>query len=67
MFANLISNTKITGRPSDYLRELLAIVSKIRAGDELVRHRFIQALPPNIAPVVVAKKSLTIRDRHTCR
>lgn len=66
MFANLISNTKITDRPSDYLRELLSTASKVTVGDKLVRHQSIQALLLTITPAaVVAAQILSLSELGT--
>ena len=60
LFARLMSDTKMTGRPSFYLRELMSTASKVGVGEDLVKHRFIQALPSAISPVVAAQKDLTL-------
>ena len=56
----LMSSSKITGRPSVYLSELMALASRIGVGEDIVRHRFIQALPTSIKPVVAAQTDLEI-------
>ena len=48
----------MTGRPSSYLCELQQIASKVGAGEELVCHKFLQALPANIRPVLASQKTL---------
>ena len=60
LFEKLITNTKLTGRPSLYLQELLTIASKVGVGEELVKHRFIQSLPSTIAPVIAAQHDLPL-------
>ena len=35
-------------------------MQKVGVGDELVRHKFIQALPSSVAPVVAAQKDLSL-------
>ena len=60
LFAKLISSTIMTGRPSANLRELGQIASKVGAGDDLVRHQFIQTLPSTISPVIASQKSLNL-------
>ena len=52
LFAKLISKTPMTGRPSACLSKLQQIASKVRVGDDLVRHQFIQNLPSTIAPAI---------------
>ena len=60
LFARLMNDTKMTGRPSFYLRELMTTASKVGVGDDLVKHRFIQALPAAISPVIAAQSDLTL-------
>ena len=43
----------MTGRPSAYLY----IASKVGVGNELVCHKFIQTLSPEINPVIAAVKN----------
>ena len=62
LFSKLISETKMTGRPSAYLSELLAIANKVGVGDDLVRHRFTQSLPSSIAPVIAAQQDLSLQQ-----
>ena len=62
LFSKLISETKMTGRPSAYLHELLAIANKVGVGDDLVRHRFKQSLLSTIAPVVAAQQELSLQQ-----
>ena len=57
MFAKLIGNTQMTRWPSIYLYELMVTANKVCIGDERVRHKFIQALPTGITPVIAAVKS----------
>lgn len=64
MFAKLISNAKMT-RLSDYLQELLSTACKVGTGEELVWHYFIQALTPNISPVMIAARSLSVTKLGT--
>ena len=52
LFARLISKTRMTGRPSNYLQELMSIADKVGVGEDLVKHQFTSALPPSIAPVI---------------
>ena len=60
LFEKLISKTTMSGRPSVYLQELSATASKIGVGQDIVRHKFIQASPSAITPVLAAQKSLTL-------
>ena len=65
LFARLINQTTMSGRPSNYLRELQAIASKVDVSDELVRYQFIQALPQSVSPVVAAMKELSLEQLGT--
>ena len=60
LFAKLTSSAGMTGRPSVYLRRLQQVASKVKVGDDLVKHQFIKTLPSTIAPVVAAQSSLTL-------
>lgn len=60
LFSKLITKTSMTGRPSYYMQELNGIASKVGVGEDLVRHQFIQALPPTISPVLAAQRDLTL-------
>lgn len=62
LFEKLISTTRMTGRPSLFLQELNQIAQKVGIGEELVRHKFIQALPPAISPVLASQKALSIEQ-----
>lgn len=60
MLDKLMSSSVITGRPSMYLNELLSLAGRIGVGQDIVRHKFIQALPQSIKPVVAAQIDLDI-------
>ena len=60
LFDKLTSSTPMTGRPSLYLEEIRKTASKLGVGDDLVRHKFIQSLPPAISPVLAAQKDIAI-------
>ena len=49
LFTRLISQTKMTGRQSYYLHNLMATADKVGVGEDLVNHQFNSALPPSIA------------------
>ena len=55
----LMSTTTITGRPSTYLQEMLSIAKRIGIGEEIVIHKFLQALPATIFPVIASQKELS--------
>ena len=60
LFEKLISKSIMTGRPSEFLVELRDVASKVGVGDELVRHKFIQSLPPAMSTVLAAQRDLTL-------
>ena len=62
MFERLLSKTAMTGRPSAYLRSIQKIGKNIGISDDLLRHKFVQNLPPNIGTALAAQKSLTLTE-----
>ena len=58
----LMSSTTLTGRPSLYLNEISSLASKINAGDDIVRHRFIQSLPQTVSTVIAAQSNLDLQS-----
>ena len=56
---SLMKSASITGRPSAYLNELQAISDRIGVGEDIIRHKFLQALPPSIAPVLASQKEMS--------
>ena len=61
----LMAETSITGRPSAYLRDLQRLARDISAGEDIVRHKFLQALPPNLAPVIASQKTTPLSQLGT--
>lgn len=61
-FAKLASSAQLSGRPSDYMKQLNSIAADLKIGDDIVRHRFISALPPSLQPVVAAQKSTPLDE-----
>ena len=57
LFEKLMTKTSICGRPSVYLREMERLAQEIGAGEEIVRHKFLQALPESLAPVIASLKN----------
>ena len=53
-----MSATIISGRPSAYLHEMLSVAKRICISDDIVRYKFLQALPSTIAPVITSQKDL---------
>lgn len=60
LFEKLTSSQPLSGRPSLYLQNLSQTAEKVGVSEELVRHKFIQALPASIAPVLATQKDLTL-------
>ena len=60
MLDKLMASTCISGRPSVYLNELMSLASRIGVGDDIVRHKFIQALPQSVSLVVASQKQLDL-------
>ena len=53
-----MSATTISGRPSAYLHEMLSVAKRIGISDNIVTHKFQQALPSTISPVIASQKNL---------
>lgn len=62
MFQELLSKQPFTGRPSAYLRDILNLASKLNVGEDIVRLRFLDALPFSIRPVIAAQTSLSLEQ-----
>ena len=60
LFDQLISKVVLTGRPSLFVRELQDLASKVGVGDDLVRHKLLQSLPPTVGAVLTAQRDLTL-------
>lgn len=65
LFERLISATVMTGRPSVFLQELSTVAGKVNVGDDLVRHKFLLALPPPINSILGAQRELSLRQLGT--
>lgn len=65
LFERLISATPVVGRPSAYLRSLQQVASKVGGNEDLVKHKFMQSLPPIIATALASQRSLTIDEIGT--
>ena len=62
LFERLSQKTTMTGRPSQYLRELQSLATKAGIGqcEDLIRHKFLDSLPKSISPAIAAQKTLTL-------
>ena len=56
----LLARTSLSGRPSAYLREIERLAHEIGAGEDIVRHKFLQALPSSLAPVIASQRSTPV-------
>ena len=56
----LMKDHSISGRPSLYLNEMVTLAGKIELGDDIVRHKFIRALPPSISAIIASQKALNL-------
>ena len=62
LFDNFLQETPLTGKPSHFLLQMAKIAKKVGVGDDMVRHRFQQALPASIAPVIASQRTLGLED-----
>lgn len=60
IFNQLTSKAELHGRPSQFLAELQSQAARVGVGPDLVRHRFLQAMPKNLTPVLVAQAEMTL-------
>jgi len=58
----LLCDRPMTSKHSVYLAEMQHLATKAGLGDDLVRHRFQQALPPTVAPIIAAQKTTPLED-----
>jgi len=60
MLDKLMATTSISGRPSIYLQEMSTLADRIGASEDIVRHKFLQALPASISPVLASQKEIPL-------
>ena len=62
LFERLSQKTTMTGRPSQYLRELQILSTKagIDQCEDLIRHKFLDALPRPDAPALATQETLPL-------
>ena len=60
LFKQILSSSTLSGRPSHHLAEMRKVAKKVGVTDDFLRHRFQQALPNNIAPIVASQSSLDL-------
>lgn len=62
LIKKLLSTTTMTGRPSVYVCDLQRMAEKVNAGQDLIRHKFLEALPPALSTALGAQKSLSLNE-----
>ena len=62
VFDQLMAKTQLIGKPSQIMNQLQRLASRVGVGDDLVRHRFLQAMSDAIKPVLVAQQSLSLEQ-----
>ena len=65
MFKKLLTEKQMIGKPSAFLHELLSIANNVGVKDELICHKFIQALPSEVRLVIAAVKNATLIELGT--
>ena len=58
----LLSSTKLTGRPSIFMQEIINLAAPIGVGQDMIRHKFIQALPQSISAVIASQTTLDLQS-----
>ena len=58
----LLNQTTFQGRPSEKLQKIMKLASKVNVGDDIIKHRFLQILPPNVATVMASQKDLNLQQ-----
>lgn len=62
LIEEFIRQNPLTGRPSHYLAELQKIAGKVGVKEDFVRHKFQQALPSTIGPIIATQKTTPLAD-----
>lgn len=62
LFDEFMRNTPLVGRPSHFLAEMKRVAAKVGVSDELVRHKFQQAVPHSMAPILASQKGSSLDD-----
>ena len=60
LFNQLISSKVMQGKPSVYLEEIRRTASKLGVTDDLVKHKFLQAVPSSISAVLASQKNMDL-------
>jgi len=59
MFDKLCSNCVMTGRPSEFLLDLIRMGQQCDVENDFIRHKFIQYMPAHLKPIMTLQKSCT--------
>ena len=62
LFERLLTTHHLVGKPSIFLHDLTNLASRIGVGDDIVRHKFIRALPPHIATTLAAMPDMPLNQ-----
>ena len=65
LFEDLISKSPVVGRPSVWLRDLKRKAQCANVSSDLLRHKFLQALPSSVRIVLAGQKDLSLDQLGT--
>ena len=60
LFRKMLQNKSMTGKPSFFMSELELIAEKVGVGADLVKHQFLEAVPPSISSVLLSHDDLSL-------
>lgn len=60
MLEKLMSQTTLSGRPSLYLQEMRTLASKISVADDIIRHKFLKALPNTVSAALASHSAIDL-------
>lgn len=58
-----MSTATSTGQPWNCLQEIMAVAKRLNIRQDIMLHKFLQALPPSMAPVIASQRDLTPAHR----
>ena len=62
LFNQLIGSKVMQGKPSVYLEEIMRTASKLGVTNDLVKHKFLQAVPGSISAVLASQKNMDLTE-----
>jgi len=65
IFESLLRTEQLVGRPSACLSVIQRAAEKVGVGNDFVRHKFLNSLPPTITPVLAAQSTLSLAQLGT--